>query len=282
MNPLKDRLQPLMAQLADELSSGRPARLITLLCSSTRWRQYSAVNRILIAAQAPHASWVLPRKKWAELGRTLNATAAAISIYAPRLTGQPRDPDAPEPDSARRVAFICVPVYDVADTQGDALPEHSFPQGGDHQTLLGVLQHCPLQVQWRHDVQAATLLGPQLFLPSSENTEGGDIYAVLHGWAQHDLEAQHPNALTLPQTRQCEAALSAMMVSHGLGVDAVALSAEQLSLHWGGKPKKLHGAVKRAVACAERLLSVLNPLSAPQINPALLTPATLNPGLSAP
>ncbi|WP_457180797.1 ImmA/IrrE family metallo-endopeptidase [Mycobacteroides abscessus] len=86
---------------------------------TSRFHKYSLNNQLLIMMQRPDATLVAGMKKWNELGRT-NKGAKAIWINAACTKKVEKENGQTE---ERVVGFRPVPVYDVADTQGDPLPE---------------------------------------------------------------------------------------------------------------------------------------------------------------
>jgi hypothetical protein len=115
---LMDTKQYLLDDLAQE---------VLRLCESERWHRYLAAqarfhrysprNVLLISMQRPQASQVAGFATWRALGRTIKRGEKAISILAP-IMRTPSDPD----DDQARIGFRWVNVFDISQTQGDALP----------------------------------------------------------------------------------------------------------------------------------------------------------------
>jgi hypothetical protein len=106
---------------------------------AARMPHYSVSNQLLLCAQAPNASLVMSAAHWRQIGRYPARGSTALRIWAPsRATARGtratrlRD-DAPESDEAREAEakpqsrFILVPVFDVAQTDGEPLPEQPTP-----------------------------------------------------------------------------------------------------------------------------------------------------------
>jgi|HubBroStandDraft_1064217.scaffolds.fasta_scaffold28140_2 hypothetical protein len=121
------------AELVDKLTEG-----IADLTSSAQWRRYldfqarfrrySAGNVLLILAQRPDATRVAGFRSWRDHGRAVRKGERAIWILAP-MVGTKSDDD---PESAPHVrGFKWVPVFDVAQTDGDELPSVCQPLSGD-------------------------------------------------------------------------------------------------------------------------------------------------------
>jgi antirestriction protein ArdC len=104
---------------------------IEALASSDGWQQwlrtrslfrtYSFGNQCLIAMQSPDASRVAGYKTWQKLGRQVRKSERGITIHAP-MTYKEKDKDGNETGETR-LNFRAVRVFDVAQTDGDDLPE---------------------------------------------------------------------------------------------------------------------------------------------------------------
>jgi len=86
-----------------------------------QFRQYSFNNTLLILIQCPTASRVASYKKWTELGRQVRKGEKSIQIFAPMMRKR-RDEETGE-ERQFLSGFRLVPVFDVAQTDGEDLPE---------------------------------------------------------------------------------------------------------------------------------------------------------------
>lgn len=113
-----------------ELTAG-----VAALTSSSAWRDwldvqsrfhhYSFGNCVLIMRQRPNATRVAGFHTWRQLGRRVRRGEKGIWIIAPITRRVAKEADAAEEDESARVlgGFRAVPVFDVAQTDGDPLPE---------------------------------------------------------------------------------------------------------------------------------------------------------------
>jgi N-terminal domain of anti-restriction factor ArdC/IrrE N-terminal-like domain len=90
-----------------------------------RFHAYSAANCLMILCQRTDATRVAGFGTWKSLGRSLKKGAKGIAIWAPvtRRVTAAEESDEEQPTLIRRVGFKLAYVFDVADTEGDALPE---------------------------------------------------------------------------------------------------------------------------------------------------------------
>ncbi len=106
-------------------------RSVRELLSSDGWRRwaetrarfhsYSMGNCMLIAMQCPEATQVAGFKAWQQLGRQVRKGERGIHIMAP-MSIKDRD-DSGEETGEVRTFFRTVSVFDVAQTDGEPLPE---------------------------------------------------------------------------------------------------------------------------------------------------------------
>jgi hypothetical protein len=111
---------------------------------AARLPHYSVSNQLLLAAQAPNASLVMSAAQWRQVGRYPARGSTALRIWAPRRAAEPErrapeDRSAQEPeqrndtrtpvarDAEGRARFLLVPVFDVAQTDGEPLPQQPAP-----------------------------------------------------------------------------------------------------------------------------------------------------------
>jgi antirestriction protein ArdC len=118
-----------MEQIHEELVAKTNALVtsegwLEYLAFAARFRQYSFNNTMLILIQMPTASRVASYRKWSELGRQVRKGEKGLSIFAP-MTRKREVEDASGEKSERRYVsgFRLVSVFDVSQTEGDALPE---------------------------------------------------------------------------------------------------------------------------------------------------------------
>ena len=118
------------SELIDQLTEG-----IANLTSSEQWQdylnfqsrfhRYSFGNVLLIALQRPDATRVAGFNAWKKSNRFVRKGEKAIWILAPMVY---KNPDAEEGEGDRVIrGFKFVPVFDVAQTDGEELPDGVRP-----------------------------------------------------------------------------------------------------------------------------------------------------------
>ena len=89
---------------------------------AAKFHNYSINNQMLIWMQRPHAQRVAGFHTWLSLGRAVRKGEKGISIMAPMTYSKTVERDGEEVDETR-IAFRSVAVFDIAQTDGDDLPE---------------------------------------------------------------------------------------------------------------------------------------------------------------
>lgn len=103
------------------------------LDARARFHDYSFNNTMLIAVQCPHASRVAGFKTWQSLGRQVRKGEKGIMILAPIVSKVEVENDNGESEMVKMIRrFRAVYVFDISQTDGDALPTLSYePLSGD-------------------------------------------------------------------------------------------------------------------------------------------------------
>ena len=143
----EDRRAEVLARLDRELQrlvdSGEYTRWFTTM---SRFHRYSPTNAMWIAAQAPDATRVASYRTWQQLGRQVRKGETGIMVSHPKpywiepSTGQRVPPPRTDRDRARldrKISFRIGHVFDIAQTDGDPLPQLGQPAPADaHKALL--------------------------------------------------------------------------------------------------------------------------------------------------
>ncbi len=130
-------------ELEELLAEGRPETLKRYLDQMAVFHKYSFLNVMMILAQNPNASQVAGFGTWKKLGRWVKADEQGIGIFAPLIQ---RKADREEPSRGvadttaaanQRVlaGFRVVHVFDLSQTEGEAMPELSKPLGEPGEAL---------------------------------------------------------------------------------------------------------------------------------------------------
>jgi antirestriction protein ArdC len=147
-----DRVAELHQQLdtqVAELVSGED--WATMLATAARFHTYSSNNVMLILSQRPDATRVAGYQTWRTLGRQVRKGERGISILAPvvvRADSRQTDRDAREATDEREtvVGYKVTHVFDIAQTDGEPLPEVDRPALLDGEAPSGLWEALAAQV----------------------------------------------------------------------------------------------------------------------------------------
>jgi hypothetical protein len=135
----KAEVQDLLGKLEAGVESLRTsegwAKWLTFQASLYR---YSWNNCMLIAMQLPVASVVMGYRAWQDKGRQVKKGEKAIRILAPCFK-KVADKETGKEES-KLVYFRCVPVFDVSQTEGEAIPAPCTKLEGSDQGLFDALK----------------------------------------------------------------------------------------------------------------------------------------------
>jgi len=270
--PSVDRLRAIHEQLeqgVDRLESSDDWQ--HALAFAARFHSYSFGNALLIACQRPDATLVAGYAKWHELGRQVRRGEHGIAILAPIVVRRDTENDDEHERAVR--SFKVAHVFDVAQTDGDALPEtvfaHRLEGGAERENAL----YTELATAMRVDGWTVDRVTPDALAPIGTQANGVTIYDSRAVQVRDDLSpAQsfktlvHERAHTLlhegtnasRELVECEAESAAYIVLAALGVDAGAYSFGYVAGWSRGERNTVQAAGRNATAAAAKILATLN------------------------
>lgn len=118
---VKERVEELSKTLEEGVLnfSYTPEQFAAMMEMKALMPNYSFRNLMVAKAQFPHATYLASFRRWNELGRKVKKGAKAIWIFAPRFKKVENEDGVEE---NKLIGFITVPVFDVAQTEGEPLP----------------------------------------------------------------------------------------------------------------------------------------------------------------
>jgi len=226
-------------ELTQALERGHSEKLKQYLAAMARFHRYSLYNVMLIASQRPDATRVAGYQRWREFGRQVKKGAKGIFILAPILAKKTTEQDSPEEESARpAVGFRAVYVFDLSDTEGEALPELGNAQGdpaGYTERLKDFVVQGSIQLEYSDSIypaQGQCSPGTITLLPGQSPAE--EFATLAHEIAHSLLHQQERRANTTKSVRETEAEAVAFVVCEAIGLKA-SNSADYIQLYSGDK-----------------------------------------------
>jgi antirestriction protein ArdC len=225
-----------LADLIQALEQGRSECLQEYLTTLARFHSYSWGNVLLIARQKPQATRVAGYRAWLRMKRHVKKGEKGIVILAP-IVVRKKETETSEDEETRLFGFRSAYVFDISQTDGEALPEFARVQGDPgHYTerLFCFADKKGIAVEFSTDIGTASgistggkiLLKPEL--PAAET------FAVLvHELAHERLHHGHRRKQTSKCVRETEAEAVAFVVTHAVGLETNTAAADYIQLYQG-------------------------------------------------
>jgi len=229
-----------------------------------RFHRYSVGNAILIQLQKPDASHVAGFRAWQRLGRHVKKGQHGIAIMAPVMYrrkapsgGSDEDENA---DDETVTTFKAAYVFDISQTEGEALPEFARATGdpGDYMERLERFISARGITLERSDGLAmaeGVSVGGTILLKAS--LAPADEFSVLVHELSHEMLHQDSTDRSKEKTiREAEAEAVAYVVCQGIGLDVNTASSDYIQLYDGDK-KTLMQSLERIQRTAAEILGAV-------------------------
>lgn len=241
-------------QLAAALERGQSAQLKAFLAAAGRFHRYSFRNVMLISAQCPEATRVAGFNAWRKLGRFVRKGEKGIAIIAPIVLRRTEDsvPDIESTESSIR--FKATHVFDVAQTDGEPLPEVAETLGdpGDAlDRLKAFVAEQQIALEYADDLGGADGLSKKGSILLRNGMSAANEFSVLvHELAHEMIHVGESRTNTSKDTRELEAEAVAFVVSQAIGLDATGAASDYIQLYRGDRDALLRSleVVQRAAA----------------------------------
>lgn len=273
----KDLIDRQLENLSQALDSGQSEQMSLFLSTMAKFHRYSLGNVLLIMCQAPHATHVAGFHTWKSLGRFVKSGEKGIAILAPMLLKTQDDSPGSCPESAsfsdarpksgdqaeeeRHLRFRVVYVFDVTQTDGEALPEFAKVSGdpGDFaERLKGLVKQLSIELQYQEDLGGAMGSSSGGVIKLKAGLDPAQEFQVLaHELAHEILHHGEGRAGSTKTSRELEAEAVAFVVSQAVGLDCATASADYIQLYNGDRDRltqsldsirKAAGAILEALA----------------------------------
>lgn len=259
-NNAKKLVDGAIAELKANLEQGKSEALVRYLECMSRFHNYSWSNLLLINRQCPTATNVAGFRRWQELGRWVRKGEKGIGIIAPMNCRKKSEAEA-ESEGERFIAgFRVVYVFDVAQTDGEAMPELRQPIGEPSIAL--------------HRLESAvTAAGITLvYGPLPEHQDGysapGEIgiadrlsptsrfmtlaHELAHQWLGHHMSQRLSRTVEETEAEAC-----AFVVARACGIDGAASSSDYIQLY-SGDSKLLGESLGRIQSVSKRIIEAID------------------------
>ncbi len=276
MIKVKEYQEKLFEGVKKAFESGR---FREFLAFSSRFRNYSFGNTLLIWVQCPGAKRVAGLKTWNTLGRRVKKGEKGIVIFAPVIKSTKKSPEETASDSREEtqktgaevdteeklIGFKAVRVWDVSQTEGKPLPELEIGKpimNGDAGALFKkILSASPVEVDYEDitgDSKGYYLPKEKRIVLSSDLTSEEQCKTLLHELAHHVVISELTNLLLADRgAHETVAEGAAYVASAHFGLDASQYSFVYIA-SWAQDVKKVFEAGKAIRETAARLIEMVD------------------------
>jgi len=225
-------------QLRQALESGHSKQLKEYLAAMARFRCYSLHNVMLIASQQPNARHVASFHAWRKLGRFVKKGEKGILILAPIVRKKAANNGEDEPDkSSVAVGFRAAYVFDISQTDGQALPEIGSIHGNPREyreRLAKFVADQGIALEYSKEIAPArgTSSGGKIsLLPGLSPAE--EFATLAHELAHELMHKAERRSSTTKRIRETEAEAVAFVVCSGIGLETGSAAQDYIGLYTG-------------------------------------------------
>lgn len=251
-----------IARLMDALERGESAALRIYLSAMSRFHCYSWGNVLLICSQRPNATHVAGFHAWLKMNRHVRKGEKGLVILAPMVGRKKTDDTLTEDEQTRLFGFRAAHVFDVSQTDGDALPELATIKGDpkDHAARLEQFV-TGRSIVLEYDSAIAPALGLSsggkiTLMPGLPPAEHFAVF--VHEVAHELLHRGNRRTQTTRTVRETEAEAVAFVVCEAVGLDTNTASADYIRLYSGDKAT-LAESLHFIQSTAAEILSAITP-----------------------
>jgi len=228
------------AQLIQSLERGESASLTRFIAAMGRFHRYSFGNVMLIITQRPDASRVAGFNTWRSLGRFVKKGEKGVVIIAPMMIRK-RDTESAggEPsDTQPIVRFRAAHVFDVSQTDGDALPEPARVGGnpnGHTERLKLFIGQKSIALEYRRIETGADGLSAGGRIVIADGLSPAEEFSVLTHELAHEMLHHTGDRPASKTVRETEAEAVAHIVCSAIGLEVGAAASDYIRLYDGDK-----------------------------------------------
>lgn len=235
-----------LEELTATLGRGQSEKLKALLKTLARFHRYSWHNAMLIASQRPDATHVAGYRTWQRMRRNVKRGERAVTILAPMVYRGSRaeaegDQKSPTPeeatDSERVRGFKPVFVFDIAQTDGQPLPDIDRISGDPHvylERLKNMVSQRGLALEYSNQLAGADGMASPGKIVLRVGLDPANEFAVLAHELAHAIlhHGDEPRAESR-MVRETEAEATAFVVCQAVGLQTANACSDYIQLHAG-------------------------------------------------
>jgi antirestriction protein ArdC len=243
----KKAIDEAVEQLAAALERGKSDDLMAYLAAASRFHKYSFSNILLILKQRPEATRVAGFRTWKALHRHVKRGEKGILIVAPMICRARADNSnnrslvatQTNGDAETFLRFKAAHVFDVAQTDGEALPEPATfggNPGGFTERLKDFVASSRITLEYSDSLgntlgasQCGTIKLRVGLSPAEE------FSTLVHELAHELLHPKNERRDIPKHVKETEAEAVAFVVSHAIGLEPGTAASDYIQLYSGSK-----------------------------------------------
>ena len=252
---IKQKFTASMDKLIDAIESDEITTDVKAFWDTmSKFHNYSLRNQILIAIQSPNATRVAGYKTWQKMGRQVRKGEHGIGIFAPMKFRKTDTKYADDDPRAFGMAFKGTTVFDVAQTDGEDLPDLTAVEGSEHAAILDRMMtfatNNGITVKWCDTGRAKGSARPSEKLISlSDKIDKNDAVGTLAHELAHIMIDQKSKSYEIGEY---EAELSAYLFCGHYDIE---IKSPHYLKSWGAERKDLEAALKAVSGFTDKLIS---------------------------
>jgi hypothetical protein len=245
-NPTQLIIKQAVEFLIQQVEAGKSETLAAYLSAMARFHNYSFGNIVAIARQRPTATRVAGFGTWKEIGRFVKRGEKGIQILAPMIgyrrknveAAQNTDADGSTKPQPTLIGFRAVFVFDVAQTEGEDLPEFEHNITGEvgkqRDRLIDFLAQQNIALEFNERIAPALGVsygGKIVLLPGQSKAE--EFVTLVHETAHELLHKAERRTFTTATVRETEAEAVAFIVGQAIGLEMGNASSDYIQMYNG-------------------------------------------------
>jgi hypothetical protein len=249
--------------LVAQLEAGQTDVLRQHLEVAARFHRYSWRNQLLIGSQCPTATRVAGFHTWRHLGRWVRKGEHGIVIIAPIVRGERARDIEPADDAidSRVAGYRAAYVFDVAQTEGEELPQLRTDASGDPGAWLPTLEQAVrdagVTLVDAMDLGGADAVSTPGHIEVLATLSAADRFCAIAHEAAHEFLHQRGDRPGSKTVRETEAEAVAFIVGSAVGVTSSVSARDYIGLY-SGNADTLRASLTRIQQTARTILASLN------------------------
>jgi flagellar biosynthesis GTPase FlhF len=259
---VQKNMQQAVSTLLAEIKAGKSEHLLNYLKFASKFHQYSPLNQMLIAEQAPNATHVAGYSQWKKMGYQVKKGEKGIAIIAPRLYGKAvmkNEDTGEETITYLGVTFTVAYVFDASQLEArpdKPVPSFFVPLADDQEALYTAIANAvqkdgiKLEIGKTGRAQGYSTGGKIRLQDGLDSTNR--VLTLIHEWAHEKLHHNPEGRAMTANKRELHAEAISYVVAHHFGIHNP-FSSDYLQ-NWGNNEKELLAELETIKATASAII----------------------------